>query len=291
MTPEQWEGVGRIFDAAAALRPEERSSFLDQACGENEALRREVQALFKIEDRAGDFLNGGALEDAAKVLAKEEPPSLAGKMLGHYEVISLIGTGGMGEVYRAHDVALKREVAVKVLPSSFSHNADRLRRFKQEARAASALNHPNIVTIHEIGEIDSCHFIVSEYNEGETLRPRLTRGRMNFDEVMDVVTQIASGLAAAHAVGVIHRDIKPENVMLRPDGYVKILDFGLAKLSERNDLATDAGATTENGHWCRDGHEPLHVAGASAWISSRRAYRCLELRRRALRDVNRTCSL
>ena len=154
MTPEQWEGVGRIFDAAAALRPEERSSFLDQACGENEAVRREVQALFKIEDRAGDFLNGGALEDAAKVLAKEEPPSLAGKSLGHYEVVSLIGSGGMGEVYRAHDVALKREVAVKVLPTTFSQNADRLRRFKQEARAASALNHPNIVTIHEIGEIN-----------------------------------------------------------------------------------------------------------------------------------------
>jgi Tol biopolymer transport system component len=143
----------------------------------------------------------------------------------------------MGEVYRAHDVSLKREVAVKVLPSSFSQNAERLRRFKQEARAASALNHPNIVTIHEIGEIDSCHFIVSEYIEGETLRQRLTRGRMDFDEVMDVATQIASGLAAAHTVGVIHRDIKPENVMLRPDGYVKILDFGLAKLSEQ--LVTD----------------------------------------------------
>jgi Tol biopolymer transport system component len=235
MTPEQWEEVGRIFDAAAALRPEERSSFLDQACGENKAFRREVQALLETEDRAGDFLKGAAMDDVAEVLAKNEPLSLAGKSLGHYELLSLIGTGGMGEVYRAHDVALKREVAVKVLPSSFSQNADRLRRFKQEARAASALNHPNIVTIHEIGEIDSCHFIVSEYIEGETLRQRLMRGRMDFDDVIDVTTQIASGLAAAHTVGVIHRDIKPENVMLRPDGYVKILDFGLAKLSERLD--------------------------------------------------------
>jgi serine/threonine protein kinase len=241
MTPEEWEEVGRVFDAAAALRPEERASFLDQACGENEALRREVQALLETEDRAGDFLGGAALEDVAKVLAKDEPPSLVGKRLGHYELRSLIGTGGMGEVYSAHDVALKREVAVKVLPSSFSQNADRLRRFKQEARAASALNHPNIVTIHEIGEIDSCHFIVSEYIEGETLRQRLTRGRMDFAEVKDVATQIAAGLAAAHTVGVVHRDIKPENVMLRPDGYVKILDFGLAKLSERADLLSAAG--------------------------------------------------
>ena len=241
MTPEQWEEVGRIFDAAAALPPEERSSFLDQACAENSVLRREVQALLETEDRARDFLNGAALEDVAMVLAKDEPPSLVGKRLGHYELRSLIGTGGMGEVYRAHDLALKREVAVKILPSSFSQNADRLRRFKQEARAASALNHPNIVTIHEIGELDSCHFIVAEYVEGETLRQRLSRGRMDFDEVLNVATQLASGLAAAHTVGVIHRDIKPENVMLRPDGYVKILDFGLAKLSERADLATDAG--------------------------------------------------
>src|SRR5262249_21329722 len=156
-----------------------------------------------------------------------------GQKLGRYELLSLIGAGGMGEVYRARDLALKREVAVKVLPRSFSQNVERLQRFKQEARSASALNHPNIVTVHEIGESDGCHFIVSEYVEGETLRKRLERGRIEVDEALDVTKQIAAGLAASHTVGVIHRDIKPENIMLRPDGYVKILDFGLAKLSER----------------------------------------------------------
>jgi serine/threonine protein kinase/sugar lactone lactonase YvrE len=249
MTPEQWEQVGKIFDAAASLPPQDRSSFLDQACGEDESLRREVESLLDLEGRAGDFLGAGAMEDAAKVLAEEKPPSLIGKKLGHYEVLSLTGAGGMGQVYRARDVTLKRQVAVKVLPSSFSQNAERLSRFKQEARAASALNHPNIVTIHEIGEIDGCHFIVSEYVEGETLRQRLNRGRMGLDEALEVVIQVGTGLAAAHTIGVIHRDIKPENIMLRPDGYVKVLDFGLAKLSARSDtdLSMAARLKTDTG--------------------------------------------
>src|SRR5215831_7847394 len=124
MTPEQWEQVGRIFDATAALRPDERSSFLDQACGQDEALRREVQSLLDLEARTGDFLGGGAIEDVARVFAEEKAPSLIGQKLGRYELLSLIGAGGMGEVYRARDLALKREVAVKVLPSSFSQNVE-----------------------------------------------------------------------------------------------------------------------------------------------------------------------
>ena len=233
MTPERWEQVCKIFDAAAALRPEQRSSFLDQACGQDEALRREVKSLLGPEGPTGDFLGAGPMEYFARVLAEENAPSLIGQKLGRYELLSLIGAGGMGEVYRARDSALKRDVAVKVLPSSFSKVVDRLQRFKQEARAASALNHPNIVTIHEVGEVDGCHFIVGEYVEGETLRERLKRSRMVLNEVLDVATQISAALAAAHTVGVIHRDIKPENIMLRPDDYVKILDFGLAKPSER----------------------------------------------------------
>lgn len=249
MTPEQWEKVGRIFEAAAALGPEQRSSFLDDACGDDHALRREVQSLLELEGRAGSFLGAGAMEDAALGLAEENSPSLAGKTMGRYELLSLIGAGGMGQVYRARDLALKRDVAVKVLLSSFSQNVELLQRFNQEAHAASALNHPNIVTIHEIGELDGCHFIVGEYIEGDTLRQRLMRGRVQISEAIDVATGIAEGLAAAHTVGVIHRDIKPENIMLRPDGYVKILDFGLAKLNERpgSDLSTGARLKTKSG--------------------------------------------
>lgn len=249
MTPEQWEKVGQVFEAASVLEPEERSSFLDKACGKDEALRREVQSLLEVEGSAGSFLGAGAMEDAAQGLAEENAPSLAGETLGRYELLSLIGAGGMGQVYRARDMALKRDVAVKVLLNSFLQNGELLQRFNQEARAASALNHPNIVTIHEIGEVDGCHFIVGEYIEGETLRQRLVRGRVQIIEAIDVATGIAEGLAAAHTVGVIHRDIKPENIVLRPDGYVKILDFGLAKLNERqaNDLSTSARFNTKSG--------------------------------------------
>src|SRR5215471_6625535 len=183
MTPEQWEQVGKIFDAAAALPPQDRSSFLDQACKEDESLRREVEVLLDLEGQAGDFLGAGAMEDVARVLAEEKPQLLIGQRLKHYELQTLTGAGGMGEVYRARDVLLKREVALKILPSSFSQDPERLRRFKQEARAASALNHPNVVTIHEIGEVDSCHFIVSEYVEGETLRRWMLRSRLKLTEV------------------------------------------------------------------------------------------------------------
>src|SRR5215471_3645440 len=244
MTPEQWEQVGKIFDAAAALPPQDRSSFLDQACKEDESLRREVESLLDLEGQAGNFLGAGAMEDVAKVLAEEKPQLLIGKRLKQYELLALTGSGGMGEVYRARDVALKREVAVKVLPSSFSQNAEGLRRFKQEARSTSALNHPNVVTIHEIGEVDSCHFIVSEYVEGETLRRRMARGPLRLAEALGFAIQIASALGAAHRVGIVHRDIKPENIMVRPDGLVKVLDFGLAKLTEpQSGRANEAQAT------------------------------------------------
>ena len=166
----------------------------------------------------------------------------SGTRLGHYEIITPIGAGGMGEVYLAHDSRLERKVAIKILSGEFSQKSDRLRRFTQEARAVSALNHPNIITIHEVGESDGSHFIATEYIEGKTLRQRLVQGPMPMAESLDIATQIASALAAAHAAGIIHRDVKPENVMLRPDGYVKVLDFGLAKLVEKPGLAS---ATTE----------------------------------------------
>lgn len=171
-----------------------------------------------------------AFEAATEMLANDR--SIVGKQIGHYQVLSRLGRGGMGEVFLAQDTRLGRKVALKLLRSDFTRNEERLRRFRQEAHAASALNHPNILTIHEIGQEDSLHFIATEYVEGKTLREALSGARMTLGQVLDVAAQVAGALAAAHNAGIIHRDIKPENIMVRTDGYVKVLDFGLAKLSE-----------------------------------------------------------
>jgi eukaryotic-like serine/threonine-protein kinase len=178
----------------------------------------------------------------------------SGTKVGRYEIRSVLGAGGMGEVYLAEDTKLDRKVALKTLPVEVAANQDRMRRFVQEAKAASALNHPNIVTIHEIDQADSVPFITIEFIDGETLRERMANGPLTLTEVLDIATQIASALSAAHAAGIVHRDIKPENVMLRHDGIVKVLDFGLAKLSERRlpdwvaaEAATRAAVNTEQG--------------------------------------------
>lgn len=154
----------------------------------------------------------------------------AGSRLGSYEILAPIGAGGMGEVYRGRDIRLGREVALKILPTEFSSNRDRLARFEQEARSASALNHPNIITIYEIGIVDSSSFISMEYVDGKTLREMLQAGPLPARKAIQLAAQIAEGLAKAHEAGIVHRDLKPENLMITADGYVKILDFGLAKL-------------------------------------------------------------
>src|SRR5438132_5083385 len=232
MTPERWEQVGKLYQAALALQPDERETFLDDACRDDTAMRKEVESLLAAEDGAGSFLAAGAMKDAAKMLVEDKSLSLVGKELGHYQVLSLLGAGGMGEVYLAEDIRLKRKVALKLLPAELTANQDRLRRFEQEAQAASGLNHPNIITIHEIGQVDGLNFIVTEFIAGETLRHRMTTARRNLPAVLEVAIQAASALTAAHAAGIVHRDLKPENVMLRPDGLIKVLDFGLAKLTE-----------------------------------------------------------
>ncbi|MDX6575727.1 MAG: eukaryotic-like serine/threonine-protein kinase, partial [Blastocatellia bacterium] len=157
----------------------------------------------------------------------------SGVRLGRYEIKSQLGAGGMGEVYLAQDTKLDRKVALKILPADVAAHQDRMKRFVQEAKAASALNHPNIITIHEIDETDSVNFIATEFIDGETLRQRMRGAPLKLGEVLDVAAQIASALSAAHTAGIVHRDIKPENIMLRRDGIVKVLDFGLAKLTER----------------------------------------------------------
>ena len=169
------------------------------------------------------------------------------RSFGHYQMLSLLGKGGMGEVWLAKDTRLGRKVALKLLPAEFTTDAERVRRFAQEARAASALNHPNIITIHEIGEIENTHYIATEYVEGKTLRQQMDGGRMKVREALDVTLQVAGALEAAHRAGIVHRDIKPENVMVRPDGYVKVLDFGLAKLVEPSTPGLDARLPIEDG--------------------------------------------
>ncbi|HKC85877.1 MAG TPA: serine/threonine-protein kinase, partial [Blastocatellia bacterium] len=165
-----------------------------------------------------------------------------GTRFDRYQIISLIGSGGMGEIYLAQDARLNRKVAIKLLPERYTQDPERLRRFEQEAQAASALNHPNIITIFEIGEAEGRHFIATEYIEGATLRRRMAGAKLVVGEALDIASQVVSALTAAHAAGIVHRDIKPENIMIRPDGYVKILDFGLAKLTERPSASISTGA-------------------------------------------------
>src|SRR5437773_1080843 len=167
-----------------------------------------------------------------------------GTKLGRYEIRSKIGAGGMGEVYLAHDTKLDRKVALKILPAEVAAHQDRMRRFVQEAKTASGLNHPNILTIYEIEQIDSVNFIATEFIDGVTLRQRMRNAPMKLREVLDVAVQIASALSAAHAANIVHRDIKPENAMLRRDGIVKVLDFGLAKLTEQSGSTVDTDAPT-----------------------------------------------
>ena len=199
----------------------------------------------------------------------------AGTRLGPYEVLSPIGAGGMGEVWLATELRLGRKVALKLLPADLTRDPDRIQRFEQEARAASALNHPNVCTIHALGETsEGQHYIAMEYVEGETLRQRLASARLSLREALDIAIQVAAALSVAHAAGIVHRDIKPENVMLRPDGVVKVLDFGLAKLAPPPCVGgadtTQMGAQHRRGH--RRGHRPVHVARTGTGAGPRRPH-------------------
>ena len=244
MTPERWQQVKEVFNSAIKYLPEHRDEFLSEACRGDRELRSEVESLITSHEKDGSFIDEPAYYAAAELLANEKSELPSGYSIGNYEVVSFISRGGMGEVYLAQDTRLSRKVALKLLPGAFTKDNDRLRRFEQEARAASALNHPNIITIYEIFQANSTHVIATEFVEGETLRHRLGRSSLGLTEALNIAIQIADALAAAHKAGITHRDIKPENVMVRPDGYVKILDFGLAKLSEETNAAVAAEAPT-----------------------------------------------
>ena len=246
MTPERWQQVKQIFQSAIDRPPAERDGFISEACAGDPELRREVESLISSNDQAEESIQAMAAEAATEMLANERADAIIGRQIGHYQVRNLLGRGGMGEVYLADDTSLGRKVALKLLPADFTGDTDRVRRFQQEARAASALNHPNIVTIHQIGQVEGRHFFVTEFIDGETLREAIRRAPMKLGEVLHVATQIASALSVAHAADLVHRDIKPENIMLRRDGIVKLLDFGLAKLTEPLGRATvDTEAATK----------------------------------------------
>src|SRR5437667_8357085 len=232
MTPARLQTIEEIFHAALDQEPDQISAFLDTACEGDAPLRSKVEALLASRQRADSFIETSAVGLAAKIIQNGQADLLVGRTIGHYKISERIGTGGMGDVYLATDITAGRKAALKLLPTRFTGNPERLKRFQQEAHALVGLNHPNILTVYEIGEDHSTHYIASELIEGETLRQRLMRGRMEVGEAVDVAIQVASALAAAHETGIVHRDINPGNIMLRPDGYVKVLDFGIAKLAE-----------------------------------------------------------
>jgi serine/threonine protein kinase len=235
MAEESWRQIRKIFDEAMSRKAENRAEFVLRACAGNKRLRAEVESLLASLESADSFLETPAVARVSSPAEDESKKLKKGTRLAHYEIVEKIGAGGMGEVYLARDEKLGRKVAVKILNEKFSGEESNLRRFISEAKTASALNHPNILTIYEYSTSNTVHYIISEYIEGRTLRRLLEERVLNLSEMLDISIQIAAALSAAHESFLIHRDIKPENVMIRPDGLVKVLDFGLAKLvHERN---------------------------------------------------------
>src|SRR5688572_25179903 len=243
MPGPHWENLKEIFHSAVMLPTNERAAYLDQACDGDLSLRRRIEELLRSHEETGNFVDTPAYQAAAEMLI-DGLELKAGSTVAHYRILSLLGEGGMGRVYLAEDTKLLRKVSLKFLSTNFAQDHERMRRFEQEARAISALNHPNILTIHEISESDGHRFIVTELIEGQTLRERL-RADLDIDEALDIAIQVASALVAAHRVNIVHRDIKPENIMIRKDdGLVKVLDFGLAKTRSARDAPIDSAIDT-----------------------------------------------
>ena len=263
MDRELWKQVDALLEQALEQPPEERKAFVIKATQDNSVLRDEVLSLLRAQSQAAKFMERSAMKVAAQALADDSKltsviTSLVGQEIETYRIEKLLGAGGMGEVYLARDLKLGRMVALKVLPWQFVVDGDRLSRFQREARALSALNHPNLVTIYEVGEADGLHFIAMELVEGKTLSS--LRDKLSLKELLSIVAQVAEALGAAHQSGIIHRDVKPDNVMVRPDGYAKVLDFGLVKLTE---VQTAPGVTA---------HTQLGVAmGTLAYMSPEQA--------------------
>src|SRR5262245_32589160 len=211
MNPERWRQIDQLLDAAMERRPEERAAFLAVACADDESLRLEVESLLRADEAAESCIEEPGVELAAERIAEQPLPELAGQSISHYKVLSRLGSGGMGEVYLAEDLKLARKVAIKFMSPTLMANEEARKRLLREARAAAALDHPNICTIHEVGDEAGRSFIVMQYIEGETLAARIARGRLNLSEALDISIQVAEALQEAHQQGIIHRDIKPQN--------------------------------------------------------------------------------
>jgi eukaryotic-like serine/threonine-protein kinase len=251
MSPELWQQIQEVFDKARACEPAKRAALLQEACEDDEELRREIEWMLAHQEDAKHFIDAPALKLAAISIAADPGASLAGSTLagstlGSYVDLRLIGRGGMGEVYRARDPKLMRDVAIKVLPKAFASDSSRLARFQREAQVLASLNHPNISTIYDIQEERGIHFIVLEYVEGVTLSSRLKRGPLPIDETLSLLKQVAEALEAAHEKGILHRDLKPSNIQITPEGRVKVLDFGLAKMIDA-ERKLDAVHSSGNG--------------------------------------------
>ncbi len=239
MTPERWQQVEEVLQGALDRPALERASYLDDVCAGDEDLKRETTSLITAYDEAGDFIELPAMAADAQLLLGDP----VGTEVGPYKIIKCLGSGGMGEVYLAQDTRLDRPVALKILPTYFAADDLRLHRFQREARAASALNHPNIITIHEVGEHEGVRFIAAEFVDGELLRDLIEQGNLSVAETIEIVSQVAAALSVAHSAGIVHRDIKPENIMRRADGIVKILDFGIAKLVEQESISVSTSSS------------------------------------------------
>jgi len=229
MTPERWKQIDQIFEAALELAVDKRSAFLEEACAGDDELRKEVETLLSSEHQAGSSIDGSPKLIAANLIAQSKGKLSGALLAGRYQIISSLGAGGMGEVYREKDLRLDRDVAIKVLPESLAANPDALSRFEREAKAVAALSHPNILSIHDFASDNGVSFAVMELLEGETLRQHINASPFSWRKAVEIAVPIAEGLAAAHSRGVIHRDLKPENIFLTKDGQIKILDFGLAQ--------------------------------------------------------------